>query len=100
MYCIVRYQALVTHPSGDVPVVAVCKEWRHPDEWGDPGALHRRLLIGIEGPDNQGPGLFEQLTSDDPHTQGRRGLRLVRRLTPFEWCGDYSMPGGSGRSGL
>lgn len=87
MYCIVRYEALVIHPVGNTPVVAVCKEVRHADEWGDPGALHSRELIGIEGPDNQGLGLFQQLTSEDPRTQGRRGLRLVRRITPFEWVG-------------
>ena len=87
MYCITRYEALVTHPTGDLPVVAVCNEWREPDEWGDPGRLLRRQLIGIEGPDEQGPGLFRQLTSEDPRTRGGRGLRLVRRLTPFEWAG-------------
>lgn len=100
MYCIVRYEALVTHRAGDTPVVAICKEWREPDEWGDPGRLQRRQLIGIEGSDNQGPGLFRQLTAEDPRTQGGRGLRLVRRLVPFEWGGAYSMPGGSGSWGL
>lgn len=98
MYCIVRYEALVTHRTGDTPVVAICKEWREPDEWGDPGRLLRRQLIDIECGD--GGMLFRQLTSEDPYTVGGRGLRLVRRLTPFEWGGDYSMPGGSGRSGL
>lgn len=88
MQCVVRYSALVTHPTGDTPVVAVCREWRRPDEWGDPGELYSRELIGIEGPGGQGPGLFLQLTSDDPRTRGGRGLRLVRRLSPFEWEGD------------
>ena len=89
MICIVRYDALVTHPAGDTPVVAVCREWREPDEWGDPGRLLRRDLIDIECGD--GGMLFRQLTHPDPATVAGRGLRLVRRLTPFAWAGDCSL---------
>lgn len=85
MHCIVRYIATFQQRGlPDQQVVAVCREEREPDEWGDPGRLLRRQLIAIEGP--AGPGIFERLTNPDDRTAANFNLRLLQRLSPFCWA--------------